>query len=156
MAGKDYEANPPCGDCNACCRSGFDISFTPHFDEGREYLFVNGTLPKDSDGVCAHLIDDKCIVYDDRPAVCRRYDCRSLAFGQVTSKYPLVQDAVEQWDVEGSLRTNDDRKMLTNIPIEANIMVKRGDHIRDRLKLVGLTNRAIVVAGLKLEAGNGR
>ena len=151
MAGLEYEANPPCGDCTACCRSGFDISFTPHADEGREYLFVNGVLPKTQDGVCAHLIDGKCVVYDDRPAICRRYDCRTLAFGGVTSKYPLVAEAAAQWDVEGSVKTNADRKVLALIPVEAKGMVMRGDHIRDRLQLVGLTNRAIVVAGLKVE-----
>ena len=150
MSGKDYQANPPCGDCNACCRSGFDISFTPHADEGREYLFINGLLPKDPDGVCAHLIDDKCVVYDDRPSVCRRYDCRTLAFAGMTSKHPLVAEVVEQWDVEGSVRTHDDRNLLEKIPIEANTMVQRGDHIKDRLKLVGLLNRAIVSAAVKL------
>jgi Putative zinc- or iron-chelating domain len=150
MAGKDYESNPPCWDCTACCRSGFNISFTPNADEGREHLFVNGTLPKNEDDSCSYLINGECTVYAERPSVCRRYDCRSLAFAQVTSKYPLVAEAVAKWDVEGSLRTHDDRKLLDLIPIEAKAMVQRGDHIRDRLKLVALTNRAIVVAGLKV------
>jgi len=151
IAGKDYVANPPCGDCTACCRSGYDIHYTPHEDKGREHLFVNGVLPKTCDLECGYLVDGKCSVYNERPSVCRRYDCRSLAFGGVTSKFPMIADVVAQWDVEGSVKTNDDRKVLEMIPIEAKAMVMRGDHIRDRLKLVGLTNRAIVVAGLKVE-----
>jgi hypothetical protein len=66
------------------------------------------------------------------------------------SKYPLIQDAVDNWDIEGSVKTYADRRVLEMIPIEAKAMVRRGDHVRDGLKLVGLTNRAIVVAGMKV------
>jgi Fe-S-cluster containining protein len=51
----------PCGDCNSCC-SGQLI--------GDIYGFEMGCGKK-----CAFLIKEHCSIYDNRPKVCRDYQC---------------------------------------------------------------------------------
>ncbi len=46
----------PCIGCGACCKE-------------TDWLFEAG-FPVEN-GVCAHLIDDKCSIYETRPDVCR-------------------------------------------------------------------------------------
>ena len=63
----------------ACCKLNFAL--TPgevrsgkiKWDRSLPYLIAHN-----SKGYCAH-VDDKlgCTIYEDRPALCRRYDCRS-------------------------------------------------------------------------------
>lgn len=78
------DGGPPCEElipiCQArCCKLSFPLS-TQDLDEGvirwdlgRPYL-----IRHDDDGHCTHLdrTTRGCGVYHQRPAVCRRYDCR--------------------------------------------------------------------------------
>ena len=46
-----------CTGCSLCCRM---VSLNPDFTE-----------PIDENGVCVHLKDNKCSIYEDRPLLCR-------------------------------------------------------------------------------------
>ncbi len=74
---------PPCLEllpiCGArCCE--FDVALSSQdldegilrWEHGRPYLLRHGP-----DGRCAHLGPTGCEVYAHRPAICRRYDCRT-------------------------------------------------------------------------------
>ena len=51
----------PCSQCGACCRI-----------VGRIPESVRGDVVKpDKDGVCVHLKDNECDIYDTRPTICR-------------------------------------------------------------------------------------
>lgn len=83
------EAKVPCGPCNACCRSGYRIELTA--EEADRLPHVRGEegkpeLPRREDGSCALLVEGKCSVYEKRPRVCRRYDCRAMALAGVASQ----------------------------------------------------------------------
>jgi hypothetical protein len=55
-------------------------------------------LPKKADGSCAYLSDDKCSIYQERPLMCRTYDCRlSLMVGKVWGGDPVMLEAYQQW-----------------------------------------------------------
>lgn len=45
----------PCTSCGACCRSIKHV--LPLFDDGN--------------GVCVHLADNRCSIYENRPDICR-------------------------------------------------------------------------------------
>jgi Fe-S-cluster containining protein len=53
----------PCIQCGLCCRKVDKISALPEFNRG--------------DGVCRHLINNLCEIYENRPLICnvqRMYD----------------------------------------------------------------------------------
>ena len=82
------EADVPCADCTACCRSSQFIHISP--DETatlaripKELVFPAPRMPKghvvmgyDRHGHCPMLVDGSCSIYVDRPKTCRVYDCR--------------------------------------------------------------------------------
>ena len=80
------DAGPvPCGACTACCHyPGIVV------DERRDrkrlaHLLTERSpdgelvLQRRSDGACAHLGERGCTVYEQRPSVCRTFDCRVFA-----------------------------------------------------------------------------
>lgn len=74
----------PCASCRVCCRHQLVI-LTPE-DEPRitayDFREIVGAgiaikvLNARADGECVHLGPDGCLIYDQRPEVCRAYDCR--------------------------------------------------------------------------------
>lgn len=46
----------PCTACGICCKQIKKISYLSELDRG--------------DGVCRHLVDNKCSIYDKRPHLC--------------------------------------------------------------------------------------
>jgi len=77
------DAGPvPCGGCSACCyydgipvgekRDGKRLAhlLTERSADGKL------VLQRRSDGACIHLGEQGCNVYEQRPAVCRTFDCR--------------------------------------------------------------------------------
>ena len=83
--GREGAGPVPCGACTACCHYPTVI-----VDEkrGRKRLARLRTerspdgelvLQRRSDGACVHLGTQGCTVYEQRPAVCRTFDCRIFA-----------------------------------------------------------------------------
>lgn len=46
-----------CTLCGACCRRAGQLPELAAFDRG--------------DGVCRHLVNDRCVIYEERPELCR-------------------------------------------------------------------------------------
>lgn len=111
------DANVPCGDCNACCRCGYEVEQHPGDDPTLRWVpSENGglALERDSDGACVYAQEGGCAVYDRRPETCRRYDCRGLAIiGLMGTEYPILNEAVDAWDLKKTIKTTKDRVVLT-------------------------------------------
>lgn len=76
-----------CGSCTTCCRSGLgvllgdgdDLSLGEPVriidkDTGGEHLGYRIPI---IDGACKYVGEAGCTVYERRPAVCRKFDCRN-------------------------------------------------------------------------------
>ena len=95
----------PCGDCDACCRSGYFINLKPSDTDARRYipaalLFDAPGMPPghqvlghDEAGRCPMLDSAGCKIYADRPHTCRTYDCRIFA------ATGIAESAAEKADV---------------------------------------------------------
>jgi Fe-S-cluster containining protein len=80
------DAGPvPCSGCTACCHypaividEKLDARRLAHLRTERS---PDGelVLQRGSDGACIHLGVQGCTVYEQRPAVCRTFDCRIFA-----------------------------------------------------------------------------
>ncbi|QRG70271.1 YkgJ family cysteine cluster protein [Brevibacillus choshinensis] len=60
------DAQFPCTRCGLCCQHISHIEQLAKFDRG--------------DGVCIHLVDHLCSIYDDRPEICRIDEMYHKAF----------------------------------------------------------------------------
>ncbi len=106
---RDVPADVPCGDCNACCRTSHQIHIRPGEKHARkrlpaEYLSVARSLPPGylllgftDTGACPVLIDGRCTIYEDRPLVCRTYDCRMYAATGVEADKAEIAGRVRSW-----------------------------------------------------------
>lgn len=85
----------PCGDCSLCCEEGqirlmlpFDyykeakegdiiprFISQPHEKPDKEGAYAIGR----KDGHCVYLHDGKCVIHNDKPKLCKEFDCRNLA-----------------------------------------------------------------------------
>jgi Fe-S-cluster containining protein len=105
----DVPADVPCGACNACCRTFHQIHIRPGEKRARkrlpaEYLSVARGLPPGymllghtEAGACPVLVDGVCTIYEDRPLVCRTYDCRLYAATGVEPDRAEIAEKVRQW-----------------------------------------------------------
>jgi Fe-S-cluster containining protein len=106
---RDVPAEVPCGACNACCRTFHQLHIRPEEKRARkrlpkEYLSVARGLPPGylllgytNDGACPMLVDGRCAVYEDRPLVCRTYDCRMYAATGVEPDRAEIAEQVRRW-----------------------------------------------------------
>lgn len=103
------EADPPCGPCNACCRTSHHINIRPEDRRALRhlppaYLRPAPDLPPgnlylgfDAAGRCPMLVDDRCTIYADRPRACRTYDCRIYAAAGIEADRPDVDVQARRW-----------------------------------------------------------
>jgi len=108
----DEPADVPCGSCNACCRTFHQIHLRPGEKRARrrlprEYLSVAPGLPPGylllgytEEGACPVLVGGRCTVYEDRPLVCRTYDCRLYAATGVQPDRAEIAGQVRRWRFE--------------------------------------------------------
>ena len=106
---KDVPADVPCGSCNACCRTFHQIHLRPGEKRARkrlprEFLTPAPGLPPGyvllgytADGACPVLIGGRCTIYEDRPLVCRTYDCRIYAATDVPPDRADIAAQVRRW-----------------------------------------------------------
>ena len=106
---KDVPADVPCGSCNACCRTYHQLHLRPGEKRARkrlprEYLSVARGLPPGylllgytDEGACPVLVGGRCTIYEDRPLVCRTYDCRMYAATGVAPDRPEIAEQVRRW-----------------------------------------------------------
>ena len=105
----DVPADVPCGACNACCRTFHQIHIRPGEKRARkrlpkEHLSVARGLPPGyllldytESGACPVLIEGLCTIYEDRPLVCRTYDCRLYAATGVEPDRAEITEKVRRW-----------------------------------------------------------
>lgn len=75
--------NTDCNNCSKCCRNFF-LPIKNFSDDVKRWIEFHGISVvriKDQDYLkinnpCENLKDDKCSIYEDRPDVCRVYDCK--------------------------------------------------------------------------------
>jgi Fe-S-cluster containining protein len=85
------DADVPCDECTACCRSSQFVHIAPDETDALAHvpsalLFPAPGHPPgpvllgyDERGHCPMLVDDRCSIYEHRPRTCRTYDCRVFA-----------------------------------------------------------------------------
>ncbi|HTX70744.1 MAG TPA: YkgJ family cysteine cluster protein [Thermoleophilia bacterium] len=108
----DVPADVPCGACNACCRTFHQIHLRPGENRARkrlpaEYLSAATGLPPGylllgytDDGACPVLVGGRCTIYEDRPLVCRTYDCRMYAATGVEPDRADIAAQVRRWSFD--------------------------------------------------------
>ena len=122
---RDVPAAVPCGSCNACCRTYHQLHLRPGEKAARkrlprEYLSVARGLPPgflvlgyDERGACPVLLDGRCSIYEDRPLVCRTYDCRIYAATGVAPDRDEIARQVRRWRF--SYETAQDRELRAEV-----------------------------------------
>jgi Fe-S-cluster containining protein len=79
-----------CNGCTACCKGNLSVALNPDWGDriedhpqrtlALEDIYKTGhlsvVLKRKPNGDCIHLRHRGCAIYDKRPAVCRRFDCR--------------------------------------------------------------------------------
>lgn len=66
--------DPPCGECTGSCCISYDIiALEPkeveHFNVPRILIGIDG---------CQYLEKSRCSIHNERPQVCRNFDCRDV------------------------------------------------------------------------------
>jgi hypothetical protein len=98
-------ADVPCRQygCVGCCRTpDMRAMLEPH---ELERGFDTETMPdgarviaKRPDGTCTYLGDDGCMIYADRPAACRTFDCRAFSLARASwPNNPEMNQVVRSW-----------------------------------------------------------
>lgn len=128
----DITAHVPCGGCTACCHLPVDL-MPRETGKGLDYELINSgggrRLRQNPDGSCIHLIDGRCSVYEHRPIMCRRYDCRDVALminivepADETSTDAAIAAMIRRWrpafkgdaDVDAFLQVRNFMRQLTS------------------------------------------
>lgn len=75
--------------------------------------------------ICAYLIDGKCTIYEKRPQVCRKFDCRiyPIAFLRFdkSPQSALIKKASSAWDVTSGIKTVEDAKIADSIELSTKL-----------------------------------
>lgn len=156
----EAEADVPCDGCTACCRSGQFIHVGPDELDALanipdELLFPAPGAPPghrlmgyDENGHCPMLVDDRCSIYEHRPATCRAFDCRVFAATGVAPEgaQSAMGAVVAQWhfDVDGERATRQAAALLT-----AGAFVER-NRDTERFARSGTTQLGIAVTAVQL------
>jgi uncharacterized protein len=98
----------PCNGCTLCCREeaiflhpedgdvveSYDVQEMDHpLKPGRAFM-----LKKGADGNCIYLKDGGCSIYERRPIICRKFDCRKLflRFGRAERRLMVKRGMADQ------------------------------------------------------------
>ena len=118
----ETDADVPCGECTACCRSSQFVHIGP--DEADALAHVPAALlfpapgrppghvlmGYDKHGSCPMLVDDRCSIYAHRPRTCRAYDCRifpATGLDPAADDKPAIARQASRWRFD--LSTDGDR-----------------------------------------------
>ena len=101
VKGESFSIN--CDGCTICCERHLTVIVSDkEVDEGiKAELYTTDDkeqawrIPKTEDGICIHLMDSKCDIYDDRPRTCRIFDCRQRLVANVFDKH--TREMCIQW-----------------------------------------------------------
>jgi Fe-S-cluster containining protein len=129
------ESDVPCGDCDACCRSGYFIELKPTDDAARRripavLLFDAPGAPRgyqvlghDEAGRCPMLEAAGCAIYADRPLTCRTYDCRIFAatgIAEAAAEKSAVTARARRWRF--SYRDDESRALHQSLRLGTGVL----------------------------------
>lgn len=135
LSGKG-NSDVPCGDCDACCRSGYFIELKPTDVAARRripaaLLFDAPGAPAgyqvlgyDQTGRCPMHKQTGCSIYADRPVTCRTFDCRIFAATGIAEAVPEKADVsarARRWRF--SYRDDESRALHRSLKLGARLLV---------------------------------
>jgi len=109
---KNGEAAVNCGQCSACCTSSYFIHIGPEETDtlsriDRRLLFPAPAQPRGTkvmgyseSGRCPMHSGGRCTIYDNRPGICRMYDCRIFTAAGIEAgggDKALINEQVARW-----------------------------------------------------------
>jgi hypothetical protein len=96
----------PCNGCVSCCRSGMLVTLTPaEAQRLPTQVGPDGKLKLAHRGRDCAMFDaqnNRCSIYEDRPEVCKTYDCRQLWMGGLrnTHRGREMNERLDSWRTE--------------------------------------------------------
>lgn len=123
----------PCGSCGNCCTVGYLVDLGPSDDAS--LAPGTGILARHADGSCVYHTRQGCSVHPRRPAACRAWDCRSLAFAGRLGTKPLINKAIEEWDLRGAIKSWLDFQTLFALRLAASASNPHGDRGAEEIAL---------------------
>jgi Fe-S-cluster containining protein len=105
------DADVPCGECTACCRSSQFVHIEPDETDALAHIPAALRVPApgrptghvvmgyDEHGRCPMLGEHGCTIYEHRPRTCRTYDCRVFTATGVApeTRQPAIAARVRRW-----------------------------------------------------------
>ena len=99
----------PCGDCFLCCtKGGIKLKPEDYAESGKPRFIVMPNLLGDShelghrEGMCVYLHEGQCAIHNDKPVVCKEFDCRKLSvmFSKVQINELVAEgfNGVDYWE----------------------------------------------------------
>lgn len=116
------QSSVPCSGCTSCCYHK-DIGVKP--DEVSKYEVEPSTnvnnktgwsLKHKDDGSCVYLGEKGCTIYDSRPSICWKYDCRLASFARYTFAHGDIEEPL--W----TFQTVSDDDIILQIALESIIL----------------------------------
>lgn len=150
------DADVPCGDCTACCRSSQFVHIAPDETDTLAHVPTELQFPApglsghvllgyDERGHCPMLVDGGCSIYDHRPRTCRTYDCRIFPATGVAPDpdKPAIARQARRWRFD--LGTDADRVEYEAVQAAARFVRERRDVIADDERPGNATQHAVLV-----------
>lgn len=107
-------SNVPCAGCTQCCRNNEYVFL--HADENLDkyahdmVVMPNGrirpALKHKENGDCVYLTEAGCGIYENRPQVCRHYDCR----------VDFITGGFDSGGTQGIARMKEGEKRVSTLP----------------------------------------
>jgi len=99
----------PCGDCFLCCtKGGIKLKPEDYAESGKPRFIVMPNLMGEHhelghhEGMCVYLHEGKCAIHNDKPMVCKVFDCRKLAVMfskvQITELNERGFESLDYWE----------------------------------------------------------
>lgn len=135
----------PCEGCTACCRNFELVKISPE-DDAAQYdtqfaQMEDGNLwhalKHKENGDCIYLENEKCQVYENRPFICRQFDCR---FEYITGLFAPESFDTRQDHTNFNLRASEGEKRLPTLPAKSRrvaTFIKK-----HKVKLLSIMQRA--------------
>jgi hypothetical protein len=154
-------SNVPCDGCTACCTSSQFVHIGPEETDTLAHIpaelqFPAPGLPPghvllgyDERGHCPMLIDNRCSIYEHRPATCRTYDCRVFPAAGLEvddDGKVLIAQRVRRWKF--GFPTQADRNQHDAVQAAATFLDEHADLLPDGAAPTNATQLAVLAIAI--------
>ncbi|MCU1429575.1 MAG: hypothetical protein JWL83_3575 [Actinomycetia bacterium] len=154
-------SNVPCDGCTACCTSSQFVHIGPEETDTLAHIpaelqFPAPGLPRghvvlgyDERGHCPMLIDNRCSIYEHRPATCRTYDCRVFPAAGLEiddDGKVLIAQRVRRWKF--GFPTQADRNQHDAVQAAATFLDEHADLLPDGAAPTNATQLAVLAVAI--------